>query len=219
MSEDQDLPQEQKEDHSGFDELSAYINPIDGSGQVEMDIEAKSKDGPKRKFLDPQYLWDKCKEYFDRCDSQGYSYTIPDLAFYLGFISRQALFHYLKRGDNCSKVIRAARLKIEAQRNRQVVDGQGHVAGRIFDLKCNFGYNEMGQDEGGNFEGAQPQMNVQQNFYGLPPQPATLEEWTQQYQKLMQGQQKSQLATQTEQSDDASVIDVGHSIEDALNDE
>lgn len=214
MSEDQNLPQEQED--ASFEELDALITPVDGSGQVEMDTGANTKDGRKRKYLDPQFLWSKCKEYFDDCDNKEQSYTIPGLAFYLGFTSRQAIFHYLKRGDNCAKVIRAAKLKIEAQRNLQVIDSQGAVAGRIFDLKCNFGYS----DQGGEGESPQqPQVAVQQNFYGLPPQPQTLEEWTQQYQKLMHGQQKSQQSSLEEQSSSASVIDVSQSTSDALEDE
>ena len=203
------------------DELDQFINPLSAFDQLQPDTKNYRADS-RRKFLDPQYLWDKCKEYFDKCDDQQLAYTIPGLAFHLGFISRQAIFHYVKRGDNCGKVIKAAKLKIEEQRNRQVVEGQGYMAGRIFDLKCNFGYNDQNPSGDGDGEGSgnnqQPQINVQNNYHGLPPQPATLEEWTASYHSLMKQKEQAQVEPPSDESEDGNVINVSPSTKEALSD-
>lgn len=217
----QDEQQKSREEEE-LDELEEFVNPLDDFDNLEPDTPANGFGGHKRKFLDPKYLWSKCKEYFDKCDGQQLAYTIPGLAYHLGFISRQAIFYYMKRGDNCGKVIKAAKLKIEEQRNRQVVEGQGYMAGRIFDLKCNFGYNDQnpsGDGESQNTGGSQPQINVQQNFHGLPPQPTTLEEWTNWYQSQMKqntGPVSAKKEPPPDESEDGEVINVSQSVQGSL---
>ena len=221
-----DLPREQDdqvedENEEINDQLDDLFNPFD---EMEPDVQnIPKKSNFRRKYLDPKYLWEKCKEYFDECDQAGRVYTVPELALHLGFVSRQAIFLYEKRGDNCSKVIRAAKLKIEGQRNRQVVEGQGYMAGRIFDLKVNFGYNDQ-PDAVSKDGGDQPstQINVQNN-YTLPPQPQSLEEWTNWYRSQMKStnqQQKIEPTPSDQDGDDSDeTIDVSPSVRDSMRED
>jgi len=223
---DENLPSQRQQDQSaeqGSDEaLEELMNPLSFDEQVDQLEDTDTYRGPKRKFTDPHYLWQRCKDYFDQCYQEGVVYTVPELAYHLGFISRQAIFHYEKRKDNCGKVIRAAKLKIEGQRNRQVVEGQGYMAGRIFDLKCNFGYSDQpgGADKTG--DQPNPQLNVQQNFYGMPPQPASLEEWTKNYQKMMKSpdtQEKIEPPSEEEDDDSEETIDVSPSVQEGISED
>lgn len=184
MTEEQESQEKSEEEKER--ELEPYLNPLKreesdtlarAASSQTSDLANKSPAGRKPKYSDPEQLWEKCQEYFLECDGLGRSYTIPDLAFHLGFVSRQAIFHMERRNDDCGRVIQAAKLKIEGQRNRQVVEGQGQMAGRIFDLKCNFGYRDTLDD----LRDTTRQINIQQTnnmFAGLPPQPQTLEEWS-----------------------------------------
>lgn len=76
------------------------------------------------------------REYFDRQDAAGLSYTVAGLVSHLGFSSRQTLEDYRCR-EEFHEVVERAFLHIEDQRNQQLVKGQGVVAGQIFDLKVN----------------------------------------------------------------------------------
>lgn len=214
-----DLPSEKDNESTNQDdqddELEQFLSPIAFGPTHEPP--PQNRPHRRRLYLDPQVLWDKCKEYFDKCDEDGLAYTVPELAYYLGFISRQAIFHYEKRGDDCAKVIKAAKLKIEGQRNRQLVEGQGYMAGRIFDLKCNFGYNDAAlSSDDPQKEGKT--LVQQNNFYGLPPKPQTLEEWTKWYQTEMKQGQKQQ-SIEEDSQDSGRVIDVSKDTKEALEDE
>jgi hypothetical protein len=86
-----------------------------------------------------------CQLYFDDADAKGFPYTVPDLALFLGFSGRQALYdyeHVNKNKHDYAYTIKRAKSRIEAQRVRSLIEGKGHPAGRIFDLKNNFGYKD-----------------------------------------------------------------------------
>jgi len=223
MSKEENLPQDQQEQPQDKNEeineqLDDLFNDFDN---MEPDVQSlPKKTNYRRRYLDPQHLWEKCQEYFRQCDEEGRVYTVPELALHLGFVSRQAIFLYEKRGDNCSKVIRAAKLKIEGQRNRQVVEGQGYMAGRIFDLKVNFGYDDQKNAASSDQPGTQ--INVQNNYNSLPPQPQTLEEWTKWYQSAMRStdsQQKIEPPPSDEDGDGSNVIDVSRETQDSLSED
>ena len=221
MSEENPPQEEHVEDENEQinEELDNLFNPLDFD-QMQSDVQSlPKKTNYRRRYLDPKVLWEKCQEYFNKCDEEGTVYTVPELALHLGFVSRQAIFLYEKRNDNCGKVIKAAKLKIEGQRNRQVVEGQGYMAGRIFDLKVNFGYDD--QKNAASNDQPSTQINVQNNNYSLPPQPQTLEEWTQWYQSQMKStepQQKIEPPPSDEDSD-GSTIDISPSVREGLEDD
>ena len=102
-------------------------------------------------YTDPDVFAAKCEEYFLWCDTKGENYTIPGLAYHLGFNSRQSFCDYKMRngepgeaGDRLraryADAISRARLKIESQRVSRMLSGEADARGSQFDLKNNFGY-------------------------------------------------------------------------------
>ena len=63
------------------------------------------------------------------------------MAYALGFADKQSLMDYSKDSE-FSFTIKRAKARIESQRNRRLVDGNGNTAGMIFDLKNNFGWTD-----------------------------------------------------------------------------
>lgn len=102
----------------------------------------------------------KIEEYFSVCD-EGRSievydkkrqevreikteipYTVPGLAYHLGFAHRKSLLDYIKKGDEYCNAITRAKLKIEMQRNERALMGEQEPRFAQFDLKNNFGWED-----------------------------------------------------------------------------
>lgn len=146
---------------------------------VESAAPAKRSVGRPAHYDAVDELQDAIDRYFDYADGQGWPYTVPDLAYYLGFNSRTSLLNYEGR-DEFMVTIKRAKLKIEGQRARQLVQGQGVVAGQIFDLKNNFGWRDQQEKI---VTGAMNTINV--GLIGMPPPPKDIEEWQEWYIQVM----------------------------------
>ena len=122
------------------------------------------------------------ERYFEEADAKKWPYTIPDLAYALGFTSRQSLLNYQNKSIFVD-TIKRAKLRIEGQRARQLVQGHGMVAGHIFDLKNNFGW----RDQQELAEEPERRVVVQNNvgLVGMPAPPQDLAEWEGWYAKAM----------------------------------
>ncbi|MEF3695534.1 terminase small subunit [Desulfolutivibrio sp.] len=116
--------------------------------------------------------------YFTMADEKGWPYTIPDLALALGFTSRQSLLNYSCKPEYMD-TIKRAKLRIEGQRARQLVQGQGVVAGQIFDLKNNFGWRDQQAQE--PMRGATTLVQNNIGLSGMPPEPKDIKEWERWY--------------------------------------
>jgi len=116
--------------------------------------------------------------YFNMADEKGWPYTIPDLALALGFTSRQSLLNYSCKPEYMD-TIKRAKLRIEGQRARQLVQGQGMVAGQIFDLKNNFGWRDQQDHEPEPVATTLVQNNI--GLPGMPPEPKDIAEWERWY--------------------------------------
>ena len=81
--------------------------------------------------------------YFSECDltEPKRPYTVPGLAYFLGFESRHSIQDY-KDNPKFSPTIKKALGRIETQRVENLVNGRGSAPGCIFDLKNNFGYQD-----------------------------------------------------------------------------
>lgn len=100
------------------------------------------KSGHPPIFKSPEELEIKINEYFKECDDTGTPYTIPGLAYFLGFATRFSIIDYSKR-PRYSHTISRARLKIEIQRNAALVNADAkNINGMKFDLQNNFGWKE-----------------------------------------------------------------------------
>ena len=71
-------------------------------------------------------------------------FTVSGLGYFLGFMDRQSLYDYCKRGDNFSCIIRRAKYFIESEYEAKL---QGtNVVGIIFALK-NMGWRDKSEVE------------------------------------------------------------------------
>ncbi len=85
------------------------------------------------------------KAYFVECDKKKTPYTVPGLAYALGFEDRHAISVYAKKPE-FSATIKKAKLRIEQQRAEQLITS-GNAAGKIFDLKNNFDWEDRNTTE------------------------------------------------------------------------
>lgn len=105
------------------------------------------KVGKPAAFKSPEEMQAMIDAYFAVCDENKTPYTIPGLAYFLGFVSRHSIFDYAKR-PRYTNTISRARLKIEIQRNEALVDSEArNVNGMKFDLQNNFGWKESQEIE------------------------------------------------------------------------
>ena len=112
----------------------------------------------------------KCDEYIKICDDKDEPYTIPGLAYHLGYGGRQRIFdlkHKKKFADTIKRVIG----KIESQRVAKMLKGSQNVAGCIFDLKNNFGYKDKIETEISGPGGGPIVLTA------IPPTPESLAQW------------------------------------------
>ena len=102
-------------------------------------IMKKKKTGRPRKFKSPDEMAPLIGKYFADCDAKEQPYCVPGLAYSLGFSRRQSPADYARKYPEFVSTIKKAFLRIEAQRNIQLLT-EGNPAGKIFDLVNNFGW-------------------------------------------------------------------------------
>ncbi len=105
-------------------------------------------------FKTPEEMQELIDDYFSSCDSTHTRYTIPGIAYHLGFSSRTQFPDYAKDRPEFSDTVSRARLKIECQRSGDLIDPDTkNVNGIKFDLTNNFGYHEkMETEHSGNLQ-------------------------------------------------------------------
>ena len=127
--------------------------------------EEKLKTGPKPKYGSPQNLQKMIDAYFNVCDAgetiqqcdksgkvteytRKIPYTIPGLAYHLGYANKQAIWdlRYKCKDPQIAEIASRATLKIESQRNQMMLCAQ-NTRGYEFDLKCNFKWVDKTQLE------------------------------------------------------------------------
>lgn len=99
----------------------------------------KQKGGRPQKYTDLELFKKKVDEYFTFCDEKHVLYTMSDLACYLD-MDRKTLLNYSKK-DKFFPTIKKAKQYIEGQNERLLLSGK-NVAGVIFNLKNNFGWED-----------------------------------------------------------------------------
>ena len=126
--------------------------------------------GRPPKYDDPEVMGAIIDLYFQTCDDKEEHYTVPGLAYALGFESRQSFWDY---GQNpiFSYTIKQASLKIENQRVKKGLSGAS-AAVTIFDLKNNFGYKDKSErfikSEITEIPATQEQVEEQMKKRGIP---------------------------------------------------
>ena len=104
--------------------------------------------GRPPKYSNNKQLAAKIEEYFVDADKRKAPYTIPSLAYFLGFDNRHAPAELARTKPEFSATIRRATTRIEAQRAEALVQPDNHNAnGMKFDLQNNFNWvDERKQD-------------------------------------------------------------------------
>lgn len=160
--------------------------------------------------LTPRELVDRVTMYFIECDLVKRFYTLPGLAFHIGFSSREEFVAYLTNEENKDSIhvyiLKRALTYIESERVVDMLYGGGLMAGHKLDLATNFNYNDAGKKN----ESAQPaQTNITVNnntlsMQSAPPKPESLEEWNSWYRAEQEARKKADL----DAAEAAKVIDV-----------
>lgn len=130
--------------------------------------------------LTPRELVDRITLYFIECDLIKRFYTVPGLAFYIGFASRDDFQEYIENNPESIHVyiIKRALTYIEAERVTDMLYGGGLMAGHKLDLATNFNYNDAGKKN----ESSQSPTNITVNnntlsMQSAPPKAESIEEW------------------------------------------
>ncbi len=176
--------------------LQTSVDNASGSGESALAVMEPKRAGRPPHFSTVEEMQEAIDRYFQEADEKKWPYTIPDLAYALGFNSRQSLLNYQNK-PIFMDTIKRAKLRIEGQRARQLVQGQGIVAGQIFDLKNNFGWRDQQEPAEAQKEKVLVQNNI--GLVGMPPQPRDIAEWSKWYQEIMGDGTKPQ---QLENKDD-----------------
>lgn len=116
--------------------------------------------------------------YFDQCDKEKVSYTVPGLSYAIGFVTRQDFLAYVKENRDTKHdalLMARALLLIEDQRNREIISKGGVMAGHKLDLATNFDWTDARSGKKEDDKPAQ-QVNVAVNVASLPPE-MSLEQW------------------------------------------
>lgn len=122
--------------------------------------------------------------YFEECDKRKRSYTVPGLAYAIGFITRKQLLAFVSEKHETlpGYIVARALMRIEEQRNVEILSGNGMMTGHKIDLATNFDWSDTknkGRDED---KPAQPTITQNIiNYNSLPPQTLTVEEWQQKF--------------------------------------
>jgi hypothetical protein len=95
----------------------------------------------------PDELASRIAYYFDTCEKRKRSFTVPGLAFEIGFMQRQDLLDFVANNYKSLNGYMVARalMKIEDQRNTEIISGGGVMAGHKLDLATNFSWSDAGK--------------------------------------------------------------------------
>lgn len=142
-------------------------------------------------FMDeitPGELSNRIAFYFDECYKRKRSYTVPGLAYEVGFMCRQDMLDYIsdKRDTLLGYMLARALMIIEDQRNTEIISGGGVMAGHKLDLATNFSWMDAGK-KGGDQPPSPQSVTITQNNQingvmaeSLPPL-LTLDQWQAQF--------------------------------------
>lgn len=131
--------------------------------------------------LNVKGLVDKIIAYFSNCDLKGSEYTVPGMAYAIGFANRQELVDFVNSKGNTihSFVIQRAVTFIESIRMEDMLRGNGMMVGHKVDMATNFNYHDVSANRKGDSN--QPQTvinnNMQINTSTMPPRAKDLTEW------------------------------------------
>lgn len=101
--------------------------------------DAEQKQGRPRLYESAEAFADKVEAYFDQCEVP----SITGIAYFLGFSDRESFSTYEDYGEDFSRTVKRARLRIEQDRVERLNDKTKFTPGTIFDLKNNYGWKDQ----------------------------------------------------------------------------
>ena len=131
--------------------------------------------------LTPRELTERIVLYFVECDITKRFYTVPGLAFYLGFPSREEFHEYI--GDQNNKdsinlyILKRAMMYIESETVTDMMYGGGLMTGHKINLATNFNYSDSGKSKPAADKDSITINNNIVAMTGIPPKPESIEEW------------------------------------------
>lgn len=131
----------------------------------------------RRRYPTPQEFEQAVVEYFDECDMNEQAYTVPGLLLCLHMNKRQWR-DILNQGPMAYTIVaEMALLKIEGQRNRQMLASKAQVSGYIADLNHHFEWGRKGRLN------EPTRMTNNLVTMGVSSEPKSIEEWTDWYKQ------------------------------------
>lgn len=100
-----------------------------------------------RLYEDHETFDTKVDEYFAHVEALDKRPTFAGLSYYLGFDDREGFTHYAEYGDDFSRTVKRARLRIEDDRWQSLIDKAAFTPGLIFDLKNNHGWKDKTEQD------------------------------------------------------------------------
>lgn len=139
--------------------------------------------------MTPDELASRIAFYFDECAKKHRSFTVPGLAYEVGFMCRQDLLTFIRENQETLMGFMLARalMKIEDQRNTEIISGGGVMAGHKLDLATNFDWTDAGKrgETAGNQTTNNTTINQTNNTLAVTPDSLpptlTLDQWQTQF--------------------------------------
>ena len=136
--------------------------------------------------LTPRELVERVTLYFIECDLTKKFYTVPGLAFYIGFSTRDEFHEYVSQNPDSilAYILRRAMTYIESETVTDMMYGGGMMTGHKINLATNFNYSDAGRKN--ETKDSSPAITINNNsitMQGVPPKPESIEEWQAWYVK------------------------------------
>jgi hypothetical protein len=104
--------------------------------------------GRPRLYDDAKSFADSVEGYFSLCEDDGKRPTLSGLSYALGFDDRETFSDYATYGDDFSRTVKRAKLRIADWLEQRLTNKDTFTAGIIFDLKNNHGWKDKTEVEG-----------------------------------------------------------------------
>ena len=96
--------------------------------------------GRPRLYKDHETFDKATDAYFDECLASGRKPTLAGLSISLGFHDKESFSHYATYGEEFSRTVKKAQVRIEDNRWQLLLNKEQFTPGVIFDLKNNHGW-------------------------------------------------------------------------------
>jgi len=103
--------------------------------------------GRPRLYEDAESFAGAVEDYFTFCEGVGKRPTLSGLSYALGFDDRETFSNYSGYGDDFSRTVKRAKLRIGDWLEQRLTNKDTFTPGIIFDLKNNHGWKDKTEQE------------------------------------------------------------------------